>query len=527
MLLSIIIPCYNSEKTIISTLESVENQTLTDWECIIVNDGSTDKSGELIEKFIVNKPKFTLISVENGGVAKARNIALEHSKGKYILPLDSDDLLMCEYTQYGTEYLENNPECSLYYGEAILDTTMNARSAHWVDYKTLLKQSNIHVSGILRKELIQEGWNPEVKVLEDWEFYIRYLYHHDNVHVTNSWGIIYRLQPSAKNTDIKALRKHCADIMRMHIDKQVEYGNAFRIGFYGFWENDDVEEFKKRAFLNALENVLYKECNPLEEECDLVIASVFPPAHFVDKDKIALDNCNFKGNPTIITYRGEPEGWYYPIEQLSPYHLGFKPYSKTECYYPLWMIQYDDFRKHYKKVKPKKTDFCCYIVSNPDSEYRNDIFHYISENYKKVDSLGEYENSGYVLPRGDFDYPAKYKFILCCENTKTDKDYWYITEKLLWAFAYGCVPIYCGNNKVEEYFNKEAFINATDLSKEEILEKIKELDNNPELYNKMLNTFPIKKKFIDVDKSLQPLFRAFVDMCLRKDGKKTLKAYGI
>ena len=90
--LSIIIPVYNVEKYIERCLNSLVEQTLEDIEIIVVNDGSTDDSGKIIEKFSKKYPnKIRAFVIENSGAAKARNIALENATGEYIGFVDSDD----------------------------------------------------------------------------------------------------------------------------------------------------------------------------------------------------------------------------------------------------------------------------------------------------------------------------------------------------------------------------------------------------------------------------------------------------
>ncbi len=93
VLISIIIPCYNAEKYILDCLRSVLGQTFTDWECIVINDGSTDASPRIIEEFVGEDPKFRFISQENQGLSSTRNIGIDESTGKYLFFLDADDSL--------------------------------------------------------------------------------------------------------------------------------------------------------------------------------------------------------------------------------------------------------------------------------------------------------------------------------------------------------------------------------------------------------------------------------------------------
>lgn len=88
-LISIIIPCYNAEKYIAETIQSVINQTYNHWEIILVNDGSTDKSTEIAKTFKNNK--ISIINKKNTGVSDSRNIGIIHAKGNYIALLDADD----------------------------------------------------------------------------------------------------------------------------------------------------------------------------------------------------------------------------------------------------------------------------------------------------------------------------------------------------------------------------------------------------------------------------------------------------
>ncbi len=91
-LVSIITPSYNSERFVAQTIESVLAQTFGNWEMVIVNDGSKDRSPELIQGFANRDPRIRLITQPNGGSAAARNNALRHARGRYICFLDADDL---------------------------------------------------------------------------------------------------------------------------------------------------------------------------------------------------------------------------------------------------------------------------------------------------------------------------------------------------------------------------------------------------------------------------------------------------
>jgi glycosyltransferase involved in cell wall biosynthesis len=89
---SIITPCYNGARYIGETIESVLAQDYTDWEMIIVNDGSSDNSEEVVNAYVQKDPRIRLINQKNGGSANARNHGIREASGRYICLLDADDL---------------------------------------------------------------------------------------------------------------------------------------------------------------------------------------------------------------------------------------------------------------------------------------------------------------------------------------------------------------------------------------------------------------------------------------------------
>lgn len=108
---SIIIPIYNVEDYLSKCLDSVIEQTLMDIEIICVNDGSKDKSLNILQQYSNNDNRIRIISKENGGLSSARNAGLKVAKGDYICFLDSDDYAepnLCE--RLYTEILEYKPD---------------------------------------------------------------------------------------------------------------------------------------------------------------------------------------------------------------------------------------------------------------------------------------------------------------------------------------------------------------------------------------------------------------------------------
>ena len=109
---SVVISLFNKEKSIGNTIKSVLNQTFMDYEIIIINDGSTDKSEEIVREF--NNEKIKLYSTKNQGVSQARNLGIEKSNGKLIAFLDADDFWFPEHLLRLQELYYRFPDCGFY-----------------------------------------------------------------------------------------------------------------------------------------------------------------------------------------------------------------------------------------------------------------------------------------------------------------------------------------------------------------------------------------------------------------------------
>ena len=98
-LISIIVPIYNVEKYLRQCLDSIQDQSYQNFECLLINDGSPDNSADICKEYVSKDPRFRYIEKENGGVSSARNLGLEHSKGEYITFIDSDDWVDLDYLE--------------------------------------------------------------------------------------------------------------------------------------------------------------------------------------------------------------------------------------------------------------------------------------------------------------------------------------------------------------------------------------------------------------------------------------------
>ncbi|MDN3691081.1 glycosyltransferase family A protein [Chryseobacterium tructae] len=207
-IVSIIVPCYNQEKYLAETLDSVIAQTSDAWECIIVNDGSTDNSEAIIDNYCNKDSRFIKLNQENQGLAASRNNGIKAAKGKYILPLDGDDKIGTQYIELAKKEFEKNPKLTLVYCKAEF---FDAKNEPWdlrkYDYEALLFANHIFCSGIFKKEdyLKTSGYDTHMKFgYEDWEFWIQLLKKGDDVVQLDSVQFFYRQR---ENSMLKSLQE--------------------------------------------------------------------------------------------------------------------------------------------------------------------------------------------------------------------------------------------------------------------------------------------------------------------------------
>ena len=138
-MISIIIPVYNAESGLERCLQSVLKQTHTDWECILVDDGSKDSSGCICDSYASRDSRFRVIHKQNGGVSAARNTGLDAVKGEWITFSDSDDELTPNALADFTEAIRRFPDVDVIRGGHITITTSGKRGEHaladWIETK--------------------------------------------------------------------------------------------------------------------------------------------------------------------------------------------------------------------------------------------------------------------------------------------------------------------------------------------------------------------------------------------------------
>lgn len=176
---SIVIPCYNNQDTIVETLDSIKNQDFTNFEIIIVNDGSKDTSEQIIIEYInTSSLKIDLINQENSGPSSARNNGAAKASGNYLLFIDADDKIAPTYISECLNVFKNKSNAIIVYSEIEL---FEAETGKWelLDFKLpdFLINNCIPICGMMETSKFKElgGFDLNISFTEDWELWIRFV----------------------------------------------------------------------------------------------------------------------------------------------------------------------------------------------------------------------------------------------------------------------------------------------------------------------------------------------------------------
>jgi glycosyltransferase involved in cell wall biosynthesis len=162
---SVIIPCYNQAQFLSDAIKSVLSQTSQEWECIIVNDGSTDNTEEIAVDWCKKDSRFKYLIKENGGLVSARNEGIKIAQRKYILPLDADDKIGSKYLEEAVHILDIESKIGIVYCETEF---FGEKSGKWnlpdFSIERVLIMNMIVCSALFRKSdyLETRGYNPNM-----------------------------------------------------------------------------------------------------------------------------------------------------------------------------------------------------------------------------------------------------------------------------------------------------------------------------------------------------------------------------
>lgn len=213
MKVSIITPAYNSSLYIEKTIASVQSQSISDWEMIVVDDGSTDETPEIVKKLSQQDSRIKLIQKENGGSASARNVGLKQAKGDYIQFLDADDTIAYDKLERQVELMDQKGLDVTYTDYKLTQSDGMTHSqlmgfrlnlfkllAGWGVWGTIPLHAFLYRHSFLTKHDIRN--TSEVKEREDWDFHIKVFGASPKIErLAQYCGAYYFLCPTGKTTN--------------------------------------------------------------------------------------------------------------------------------------------------------------------------------------------------------------------------------------------------------------------------------------------------------------------------------------
>ncbi len=262
-LISIIIPVYNAEKYLKRCIDSIIAQTYSDWELILVDDGSTDSSGKICDEYASQDKRITVCHIQNGGPSRARNIGVDKSKGDYIFFVDADDWI--EPLSISDFLGTKGESFDIYFQNYVLhdsDGTSNVVGiqdieAHGDDCKTVLSNLicsskfgwtwiKLFKSEILKKYRIK--FREDCSLQEDELFTLQYCQHIKSIAVRNKANYhyyIYDTSLTRKKKDptqhLKVLSDICKDGHRVGVKRIDDF---YSIKYMQWLHNSVISVYK-------------------------------------------------------------------------------------------------------------------------------------------------------------------------------------------------------------------------------------------------------------------------------------------
>ena len=225
-IISIIIPCYNQSRYLDECLQSVLDQIWTDWECIVVNDGSPDDAELIAQKWVSKDDRFKYVFQENRGVSAARNLGITIANGEFILPLDADDKIGNLYLSLAIKAFNKNANLELVYCKA---EKFGDEKGSWdlepFTLYNLSVKNMIFCSAFYRKKDWERVGGYDVNMtqgLEDWEFWISILKNSGYVLCLDYIGFFYRIKKISRQSQLSP----------ENTEKLYDYLSVKHVGFF-------------------------------------------------------------------------------------------------------------------------------------------------------------------------------------------------------------------------------------------------------------------------------------------------------
>lgn len=232
--ISVIVPNYNYANYLPDLFHCLKHQSYTNWECIIVDDGSNDNSISLIETIIQEDERFVLIQQTNSGPAAARSKGIDHASGEFIQLIDADDYIDLNKFERAITIFKNQENTDIIYSDyRFVDQSMTR------EWKEDFRKNNLSTNAfndflsrweldlmipihsfIFRKSCFDRwgGMDPKFKTHEDWDIHLNFSFNDAKYHYDNTVGAYYRIHGSSSSrTDLTQNRHDIAKVLAKYL----------------------------------------------------------------------------------------------------------------------------------------------------------------------------------------------------------------------------------------------------------------------------------------------------------------------
>lgn len=217
-LVSVIIPAYNSARYLPEAIESVLAQTYPHVEAVVVNDGSTDQSGEVLREYQARDPRVKVVNQPNAGLPSARNSGIQASSGQFLCYLDADDVIHPDKIQKQLDYLLAHPDIDLVYSDySRADENLQFLNDEVIRIRQMpLREAYVYtnvfpvMSPLLRRSLADRvgGFDPALRAAEDWDYWVRCERAGRFGYLPGQFSV-YRIHGTQMHKDYEFMLKYC------------------------------------------------------------------------------------------------------------------------------------------------------------------------------------------------------------------------------------------------------------------------------------------------------------------------------
>lgn len=235
---SIIMPAFNAEQTITTSIDSVLNQDFKDWELIIINDGSTDKTLDIINLYTHKDQRIKLVNQNNLGLPKTRNNGIFKAKGKFIAFLDADDLWLPNKLSYQIDFHQRNPAIkishtaySMFNKKGMIRTPIREYFSFLYPVRRTLipsiyKRNTIGILTVMvERDLLLKvkGFDCELWTMEDHDLWIRIAKLNEPFGFLKKNLSLYRISASGMTNEIGKYKKAYKTLINKHKESIISY----------------------------------------------------------------------------------------------------------------------------------------------------------------------------------------------------------------------------------------------------------------------------------------------------------------